>query len=296
VKLTTYQNGQARLGAVLSDGSVLDLAAYWPVAGTGPVPAGILELLRSGQSRLSGTRAVVDAAEERLAGGDLPVYDADSLRYLPPWRPGRVYAIGLNYRSHAEEQGAKIPKAPVVFTKAISALTAHDSPIVAPPTTEALDYEAELAVVIGRTCQNVDVSEAMRHVAGYTCLNDVSARDLQQTDRQWFRSKSYPTFCPLGRDLVTADEIPVVEDVVVSCRVGAELRQSAPVGDLIFAVPELIAFLSSFTTLEAGDVIATGTPGGVGFAMDPPRFLNNGDVVTVQASGVTTLRNTVAAS
>jgi 2-keto-4-pentenoate hydratase/2-oxohepta-3-ene-1,7-dioic acid hydratase in catechol pathway len=287
------------MGAVLADGSVLDLATFWDAAGTSATraPQTISELLRDGQPALSAARSVIDAAEERLRAGatDLPVRTADSLRFLPPWIPGRIYAIGLNYRSHAEEQGAKIPKAPVVFTKAASSLTGHGAAIVAPSETDALDYEAELAVVIGRTCRNASADDAMSYIAGYTCLNDVTARDIQRADRQWFRSKSYPTFCPLGRDLVTADEIAALEEVTVSCVVDGEQRQSAPISDLIFGVPELIAFLSSFTTLEPGDVIATGTPGGVGFVTDPPRFLHDGNVVTVAASGVTALTNAVSA-
>jgi acylpyruvate hydrolase len=295
MRLTTYDNGgTAALGAVLGDGSVLDLAGHH---GGDGLPASIDELLRGGDAAMSATRAAVDAAQERLAAGDagLPVRAADSLRFRPPWTPGVMYAIGLNYRSHAEEQGAKVPKNPIVFTKARSSLTGHGTPIVSPRETEMLDYEAELAVVIGRTCRNAEHSEAMRYIAGYTCINDVSARDLQRSDRQWFRSKSYPTFSPLGRDFVTVDEVPVVEDVVVSCHVGDEQRQSAPVSELIFGIPELIVFLSSFVTLEPGDIIATGTPEGTGFAMDPAQYLQKGDVVTVAASGVTALRNEVTA-
>jgi 2-keto-4-pentenoate hydratase/2-oxohepta-3-ene-1,7-dioic acid hydratase in catechol pathway len=281
MRLTTYRNGGgAAIGAVLDDGSILDLAL---------APDTLTGVLRAGPEALDRVRAVVDAAQDQTG---LP---ADSLHYDPPWTPGTIYAIGLNYRSHAEEQGAKVPANPIVFTKAVSSLTGHGSPIVSPAATERLDYEAELAVVIGRAARNVERADAMDYVAGYTCVNDVSARDVQRADRQWFRAKSYPTFCPLGRDFVTADEVPDVTDVVVSCRVGDEQRQSAPISDLIFDIPELIVFLSSFVTLEPGDVIATGTPDGVGFAMDPPRYLQKGDVVTVAAGGITSLRNEVTA-
>lgn len=296
MKLVTYGLDDAdgpRPGVVLGDSSILDLAAYWARAGEGDPPRDVLDLLNGGEPLMSRTRRVVDAAQAALGDGDLPI--VAPARWHAPLTPGRIYCIGLNYRSHAEEQGAKIPKNPVVFTKALSSLTGHGSAIVSPPVTEALDYEAELAVVIGRTCENVTAAEAMSHVAGYTCLNDVTARDVQRADRQWFRSKSYPTFCPLGRDLVTADEVPDPEKVVVSCVVGSEERQSSPVSDLIFGIPELIAFLSSFTVLRVGDVIATGTPGGVGFVLDPPRFLQPGDRVTVRAEGVSALENSVVA-
>jgi 2-keto-4-pentenoate hydratase/2-oxohepta-3-ene-1,7-dioic acid hydratase in catechol pathway len=296
MRLTTFGDNQP--GAVLSDGTVLDLAAYWPAAAPGvPAPRAVADLLRDGAA-LDAARAVTDAAERARAEGapGLPARDASALTFAPAWIPGHIYAIGLNYRSHAEEQGARIPKNPIVFTKAVSSLTGHGSPIVAPAATEQLDYEAELAVVIGRACTNAGRDEAMAYVAGYTCLNDVSARDLQRADRQWFRSKSYPTFCPLGRDLVTADEVSDPAQLVVSCTVGDEQRQSAPVSDLIFDIPALIAFLSSFVTLEPGDVIATGTPSGVGFAMDPPRFLAKGDVVTCEVQGVTSLRNEVTSA
>lgn len=298
MRLVTYETGgQQKPGVILADGSVLDLTEHWRQQGTGAAPANVLGLLRGGPSMLSAAAELLASAEEQVRNGapGLTTIPASSALWCPPLSPGRIYAIGLNYRSHAEEQGAKIPRSPVVFTKASSSLTGHGRPIIKPRETEALDYEAELAVVIGRPGSGIAPADARDYIAGYTCLNDVTARDIQRADRQWFRSKSYPTFCPLGRDLVTADEIAALEEVTVSCVVDGEQRQSAPISDLIFGVPELIAFLSSFTTLEPGDVIATGTPGGVGFVTDPPRFLHDGNVVTVAASGVTALTNAVSA-
>lgn len=294
MRLTTFGTDNPAAGAVLSDGSVLDLAAYWPATAGVPAPADVRALLRSDDA-MGAARAAAERAERDLAAGagGVPVHEASTLAFRAPWVPGRIYAIGLNYRSHAEEQGARIPKNPIVFTKAVSSLTGHQSPIILPDATQELDYEAELGVVIGHACSNVARDEAMAHLAGYTCLNDVSARDIQRSDRQWFRSKSYPTFCPLGRDFVTADEVADPGELIVSCHVGDDRRQSAPVSDLIFDIPALVSFLSSFVTLEAGDVIATGTPEGTGFAMDPPRFLQKGDVVTCAVSGVTTLTNEV---
>jgi 2-keto-4-pentenoate hydratase/2-oxohepta-3-ene-1,7-dioic acid hydratase in catechol pathway len=296
MRLVTYETGgQQKPGVILADGSVLDLTEHWRQQGTGAAPANVLGLLRGGPSMLSAAAELLASAEEQVRNGapGLTTIPASSALWCPPLSPGRIYAIGLNYRSHAEEQGAKIPRSPVVFTKASSSLTGHGRPIIKPRETEALDYEAELAVVIGRPGSGIAPADARDYIAGYTCLNDVTARDLQRADRQWFRSKSYPSFCPLGRELVTVDEAPPLDQIVVSCAVGTQQRQCAPVTDLIFGVPELISFLSSFVTLEVGDVIATGTPGGVGFVLDPPKFLQPGDEVTVDIKGVSSLANHV---
>ena len=280
MRLVTFSTADAPEpgpGVLRPGGTIVDLSGTWTTT---------LELLRGGEEAL--------ALAAEFDGAGIPV--ADVTAWQPPLTPPRIFGIGLNYRSHAEEQGVKIPRSPIVFTKALSSLVGHGAAIVQPAATQQLDYEAELAVVIGRRAVNVEVQDAMDHVVGYTCLNDVTARDIQRWDRQWFRSKSFPTFTPMGRELVTVDEAPALESLRVTGTVAGELRQDAPVTDLIFGVSELISFLSSFTTLEPGDVIATGTPSGVGFVFDPPRFLAPGDTVQVAIPGVSQLENTVVAA
>ncbi|TYB42310.1 fumarylacetoacetate hydrolase family protein [Actinomadura chibensis] len=228
------------------------------------------------------------------AAPHLPEADPAGLAFLPPVRaPGKIVAIGLNYAEHAAEGGLDVPKEPVVFAKFPSALRGHGETVEWDPAVAAqVDYEAELAVVIGAPARHVSERDALGHVLGYTCLNDVSARDLQRDDGQWVRAKSLDTFCPMGPWLVTADEVPDPQDLAVRCRVSGELRQDASTADMIFSVRELIARLSRAFTLLPGDVIATGTPPGVGMASTPPRLLRDGDVVEVEIEGIGTLRNT----
>lgn len=215
----------------------------------------------------------------------------------PVPRPGKVVAIGLNYVHHAEEAQQAPPSAPLVFAKFPSAIIGPDEPIRIDLTvTAAVDFEAELAVVIGRRARGVEVATALDYVLGYTCCNDVTARDLQFSDGQWVRGKSLDTFCPLGPWLVTPDEIPDVQALGIRCSVSGEVMQDASTSDMFFGVAELIAELSRSFTLEPGDVIATGTPPGVGYFRDPQRLLCPGDEVIVEIEGIGQLRNTVATS
>jgi 2-keto-4-pentenoate hydratase/2-oxohepta-3-ene-1,7-dioic acid hydratase in catechol pathway len=218
-------------------------------------------------------------------------------RLLAPVAPPVIFAIGLNYRDHAAESGAPAPRQPVVFMK--SPLTVQDPgrPIVLPRVlrSDQVDYEAELAVVVGSSCKNVTPARALEYVAGFCCANDVTARDWQ---RQWgggqfCRGKTFDTFCPLGPWLVTPDELPATLDVGVRSRVNGESRQNGRTAQMIFSVPELIAFLSGSTTLPAGAVILTGTPAGVGMGRTPPTWLQPGDQVEVEIDGLGVLRNPV---
>ncbi|MFA5801836.1 MAG: fumarylacetoacetate hydrolase family protein [Thermoleophilia bacterium] len=190
--------------------------------------------------------------------------------------PGKIIAVGLNYRSHAAELNMAVPEEPVLFMKPPSAVIAAGEAIVLPPSSAQVDYEAELAVVIGKTARGVGVDEAAAYVLGYTCANDVTARDLQKLDGQWTRSKSFDTFCPLGPWVESVAPAP---DSLVELVLNGEVRQSAPVSDMIFSPLELVAFISGVMTLEAGDVILTGTPPGVG-------ALTAGDEVTVRVDGI----------
>lgn len=223
----------------------------------------------------------------------------EPVRRLAPVEPRTIYAIGLNYRSHATELVKEIPKYPIVFMKSPSSVLDPDSPIVLPRhlNSDQVDYECELAVVIGRTCKNVTAADALKYVLGYTCANDVTAREWQffHGGGQWVKSKSFDTFCPLGPILVTADRIPNPQILPIRSILNAEIRQESFTGDMIFTVAELIAFLSGSTTLMPGTVILTGTPSGVGIAAKPQRFLKPGDEVSIEISGIGILRNPVLA-
>jgi 2-keto-4-pentenoate hydratase/2-oxohepta-3-ene-1,7-dioic acid hydratase in catechol pathway len=213
----------------------------------------------------------------------------------PVPRPGKVLCLGLNYRDHAAESGADVPEEPVVFSKASSSVIGTGEPIRIPEASNKIDYEVELAFVIGRTGRQVSAPRAMDYVGGYTVLNDVSARDYQMEKggSQWTLAKSFDTFCPLGPWLVTPDEVGDPEDLRIECRVSGDLMQSSSTDQMIFGVAEVIEYLSRVLTLEPGDVVATGTPPGVGFVRTPPRFLRDGDVVECSVERIGTLTNPV---
>jgi 2-keto-4-pentenoate hydratase/2-oxohepta-3-ene-1,7-dioic acid hydratase in catechol pathway len=211
----------------------------------------------------------------------------------PVPRPGKLICIGLNYRDHAAESNMAIPERPVVFSKFTTAVIAPGEPVILPVTSTQVDYEAELAVVIGRRAKNVTANQALNYVLGYTVFNDVSARDFQFADGQWQRGKSCDTFAPMGPKIVTADAVPDPHKLSIKLRLNGKTMQDSNTNQLIFGVPELVAFLSETITLEPGDVIATGTPPGVGFARKPPVFLKAGDVMEVEIESVGMLNNPV---
>jgi len=207
-------------------------------------------------------------------------------------RPSKIIAIGLNYQDHAEEGKAELPKTPLIFAKFPSSLAAHRQPICWDAAiTEKVDFEAELAVIIGRKVSCCSEAEADEAIFGYTCANDVSARDLQFGDGQWVRGKSLDTFCPLGPWVVTADEIPDPQDLEISCRVNGVTMQSSNTGRMIFSVAFLVSFLSRHFTLFPGDVVLTGTPSGVGVFRDPSIYLQDGDQVSISIGKIGILTN-----
>src|SRR3990172_7855170 len=214
---------------------------------------------------------------------------------LPIERPGKIVCVGLNYRDHAEEQGAELPEAPLLFAKFTTALIGPGDPIVIPPLVQQCDYEAELGVVIGSRVKGISKENAFEAVRGYICANDVSARDLQFGDGQWTRGKSPDTFCPVGPALVPASEISDPHDLRIRAIVSGEVLQDSTTANLIFGIDEIISYASQTSTLEPGDLILTGTPAGVGVFRDPKRLLRPGDEVTIEIEGIGSLTNPVVA-
>lgn len=267
------------------------------------IKAGLMKIVRYQQqdgSTLLGQQHD-DGSATRLDGdlyGDLTESgEPVSGKLLSPIHPVDVLCIGLNYRRHAEESNAPIPKYPVLFMKTSSTVQNPGDPIVLPRhlKSERVDYECELAVVIGRTCHNVSKADALDYVLGYMCANDVSARDWQKDygGSQWCRGKTFATFCPLGPCLVTADEIPDPNSLGIQTVLNGETMQDWNTDDMIFDVPTLIEFLSGSTVLTPGTVILTGTPQGVGMARNPPVFLKDGDSVTISIDKIGELTNPV---
>ena len=232
-----------------------------------------------------------NAAALRSQGALIARHSVQLLAPVP--RPSKVICIGLNYRDHAEESGMDIPTSPLVFSKFSSCVVGPGADVRIPSGSVEVDYEAEFGVVIGPRASRVSTTDAMNYVLGYTNINDVSARDFQFADGQWQRGKSYDTFCPMGETIVTRDEIADPHSLQIQFRLNGETLQNSSTDQLIFQVPELISSLSAFTTLEPGEVIATGTPAGVGFARKPPVYLRAGDVMEVEIEGLGILTNPV---
>ncbi|MFW9849191.1 MAG: fumarylacetoacetate hydrolase family protein, partial [Candidatus Thorarchaeota archaeon] len=214
-----------------------------------------------------------DAADEERP----LLYELSNVRFLAPIpRPGKIVALGLNYRGHIEETGRDIPEFPIVFTKFSSSVIGPDDEIVIPSVSKKIDWEVELGVVIGKTCTNVSEKDAIDCVAGYTIINDVTARDLQRKDGQWVRAKSLDTFCPMGPCIQTADELGDASELKIHTKVNGIIKQESNTSNLLNNVPKIISHLSKSFTLEPGDVISTGTPSGIGYARDPPEYLKSG--------------------
>lgn len=242
----------------------------------------MLSLIKQGSSAL----LAADKLTPRSA------YALNAVEYLPAVNAGKVVAIGRNYYDHAVEGGAEPPKSPLLFTKFTNALTGHNAKIALSAISEQIDFEAELAVVIGKRASKAKQEEALDYVFGYTCLDDVSARDLQFSDGQWVRGKSLDGFCPIGPFITTRDEIADPQALKIEGILNGEVMQSSNTKMMIFGVAYLIHFISQGITLEPGDVIATGTPEGVGVFRKPPLLLKDGDVFDVVIEGLGTLRNT----
>ena len=285
-------NGVVRLGAVTDNGLIDLRTAARNLGVAADAFADMICFLNAGESASSEADRLVNEAPHGS------VVAMSGIRLLPPVpRPGKIIAIGLNYRDHQIESGAKeAPKAPMVFAKFATSIAAAEDPIVIPVGDPQVDYEAELAVVIGKRGKRIPEDDAMSHVGGYMPLNDVSARAWQFADKQWVRGKSCDTFCPTGPYLTTRDEIADPHALAIRARVNGVTLQDSNTSKMIFKVPQLIAHISASITLEPGDIIATGTPEGVGVFRTPPIFLKAGDVVEIEIEKLGTLRNPVVAA
>jgi 2-keto-4-pentenoate hydratase/2-oxohepta-3-ene-1,7-dioic acid hydratase in catechol pathway len=282
---------QQEVGALSAEGAVLDLGAVEPML-RGET---MLDVAAAERGMLDKLRAAVAKA---------PVVEGARLCAPIPRTPKNVFCVGKNYHEHAKEfagsgfdGGAKdvVPPFPVVFSKPHTAIIANGEPILGDlDPTGGLDYEGELGVVIGKGGRGIAKADALNHVFGYTIVNDVTARHLQKRHSQWILGKGLDTFCPMGPAILTADEVPDPTKLVLTTWVNGEQRQKAPVADLIFDIPTLIEAISAAITLEPGDVIATGTPAGVGIGFNPPKFLSKGDVIRIEITGIGVLENAVA--
>ncbi len=291
--MATYESeGRKRLG-VVREGFILDAAALARRAGTDADPfADMAAILLAGNEAIARLDALSRAARHPASvPWALPLSRVKLGAPVPS--PSKIIAVGLNYRAHAEEIGSKAPKSPVLFAKWPNSLTGPFDPILLHEGDNEADYEGELAVVIGKRAKHLSESTALSAVAGYMVLNDVSERKWQFADGQWTRGKSCDTFCPTGPWLTTADEIPDPGVLSIETRVNGEILQDSNTSYLLFSVPALLAFISESITLEPGDIIATGTPPGVGFSRKPPIFLKKGDVVEVEIERLGGLRNAV---
>ena len=298
MKLLTYRSGgHEEVGALTEGGKILPLSA---AAGGAPSHGRhrplqsrrtMLDVIAAGEAALTEVRAALGRADDFAPH----LVDAASVEVLAPvTRPPKIVAVGLNYMDHCREANSEPPERPLLFAKYPSSVTGHNAPIEwREGDTGQVDYEAELAVVIGKRAKAVGAADAFEFIFGYTALNDVSARDLQFADGQWVRGKSLDTFCPMGPHLVTRDEVPDPQSLRIVCRVNGEALQDSNTSEMIFGIPALIEYITRSVTLEPGDVIATGTPSGVGFSRKPPVYLKHGDEVEVYIEGIGSLVNRV---
>ena len=272
------------------EGLVADVTALWH---DGVHETTTRHLLAAGPTTM---REVFKQAREALdTGTDAPgVFQVASVEIGPPVPdPDKIICIGINYADHASEAGLARTEVPLFFAKFRNSLTGPTSPILLPRVSSQIDYEGELAVIIGTRCKEVSEQDALQYVAGYTIMNDVSARDLQMQTSQFIAGKALDTFAPMGPGIVLASDIPDPQALQLTTRVNGQVVQHASTGNMIFSVAAIIAFLSSIMTLEPGDIIATGTPSGVGFKRTPPLFLRDGDVTEVEIEGIGQIRNPV---
>ena len=309
MKLITFTTaGFSRIGALVEGEKVVDLNygyqaqlqsegqyRYEAIA-EAYVPAKMEGFLQGGKESMEIAKTVIDYA---LANPDSfkhkLIYDKSEVKVnAPVTNPGKIFCVGHNYREHILEMGRELPSNPVLFAKFANAVIGPEDDIPFHPISEQLDYEAEFTVIIGKQARNVSEEDALDYVAGYTIANDVTYRDIQRRTLQWLQGKTVDGSAPMGPWMVTSDELTNPSGLGVVLTVNGEVRQKTNTENLVFSVPHLVSFLSNLVTLEPGDIILTGTPGGVGVAMDPPTFLRDGDVVKIEIDQVGVLENKVA--
>jgi 2-keto-4-pentenoate hydratase/2-oxohepta-3-ene-1,7-dioic acid hydratase in catechol pathway len=312
LKLVTFEVNDAQKLGVLKDDKIVDLEAanrlclsdlpkndrhLWPS------PKTMIEFLEGGDEAVKHvselvTHALKSRSASKGADNERFVRDLADTRLLAPVpNPPKIICLGSNYRDHVEEAHVPVPSSPVLFSKPNTAIVGHEGRVVYPSISSQVDYEIELAVVIRRSGRNVQESRAFDYIGGYTILNDISARDLQFSLKQWFAGKSFDTFAPTGPCLVLKDQVADPHNLKMQLRVNGELRQNSTTANMIFKIPRLIAFISSVMTLQVGDIISTGTPAGVGFYAKPERkLLKPGDVIEAEIENIGILRNTVVSA
>ena len=311
MRLVTFTHNDSTHMGLLLDQQIIDLPgayAAWQQSGDGlhasgetTFPQSILAFLQSdeGTKELVARVAAFAVASDNLASlaqANL-IHSADEVTFLPPIpRPGKIICLGLNYRTHVLEMGRQLPEYPILFAKFSNTLIGHRKPIVLPKISQQVDYEAEMALVVGRVCKDIpNTDEALSYLAGYTIFNDVSVRDFQMRTPQWLQGKSFDGAGPIGPAFVTADEVSDPQKLDITLRLNGEVMQSSNTSDFIFDIPKMLSYISQIMTLEPGDIIATGTPGGVGDARDPKVFLKAGDNVQIEIAELGMLENSVIA-
>ena len=299
MRLVTYSRmGVPSIGVELESGilDIPDAASHfgrkYHVRGHS-FPATMMDLLQW-ESGIDVVRQIVQRYKKTPEGERIMSHPLRSVTLEAPLsRPGKIVALGKNYLDHIEETGSEVPEFPVIFAKFPSSIIGPDDYIPIPWVTSRIDWEVELGVVIGKTCRDINEKKSLDYVAGYTIINDISARDLQKKDDQWVRAKSLDGFCPIGPCIVTRDELDDASNLKMYTKVNGVTKQESSTSNMIFNVPKIVSYLSHSFTLEPGDVIATGTPSGVGFVRNPPEFLKAGDKVELYIEKIGYLRNKI---
>jgi 2-keto-4-pentenoate hydratase/2-oxohepta-3-ene-1,7-dioic acid hydratase in catechol pathway len=292
LRFIRYLHSDIESYGLLTDAEIISLRILADTLET-PLPSTIEELIDIGEKGMRTVEQLtLNSTKTEKRKATIKISEANFL--APISSPPKIICLGLNYRDHAEEAGAKIPKEPIIFMKPRTTIIGPDEPIIQPKFVKNLDYEAELAIIMGKKGKNIPVSEAKKYVFGYTAFNDVSAREIQFKDKQWTRGKSFDTFAPIGPCITTPDQIGDVDNLNIRTRVNGELRQNSSTKNMVFNVYEVIHYMSLVMTLEPCDIIATGTPAGVAAFMKPkPKFLSPDDLVEIEIENIGTLKNKV---